>query len=173
MEFKILRTLRADQTTNPINSFGDGIIKIVDDQNPKAFIEKLNHSVKTNETGSSTAWATELSRLSMIETLKPSLRSWTRVWEPMKLAPPITRIVFSKKVIFNSKYKEQVVQIICSNLIYPTHTSNSKKQDVIPFPKYPNPSPKLYYWREGKISMERMWEKTRENTINSLQSSTR
>ena len=53
MEFKILRTLRADQITNPINSFGDGIIKIVDDRNPKAFIEKLNRSVRANETGSS------------------------------------------------------------------------------------------------------------------------
>ena len=52
MEFKILRTLRAEQITNPINSFGDGIIKIVDDRNPKAFIEKLNHSVRANETGS-------------------------------------------------------------------------------------------------------------------------
>ena len=52
MEFNILRTLRAEQITNPVNSFGDGIIKIVDDRNPKAFIEKLNHSVRANETGS-------------------------------------------------------------------------------------------------------------------------
>ena len=52
MKFKILRTLRAEQITNPINSYGDGIIKIVDDRNPKAFIEKLNHSVRANETGS-------------------------------------------------------------------------------------------------------------------------
>ena len=42
VEFKILRPLRAKQITNPINSFGDGIIKIVNDRNPKAFIEKLN-----------------------------------------------------------------------------------------------------------------------------------
>ena len=52
MEFKILRTLRAKQITDPINSFGDGMIKIVNDWNPKAFIEKLNHSVRANEIGS-------------------------------------------------------------------------------------------------------------------------
>ena len=47
-----MRMLRAEQITNPINSFGDGIIKIVDDRNPKAFIEKLSHSVRANETNS-------------------------------------------------------------------------------------------------------------------------
>ena len=52
VELKILRTLKAKQITNLINSFGNRIIKIADDRNPKAFIEKLNHSVRANETGS-------------------------------------------------------------------------------------------------------------------------
>ena len=44
---------------------------------------------------------------------------------------------------------------------------------VIPFPKYPNPNPKLYYWRGREISMERMREKKQERIPkNSLQSST-
>ena len=52
MVLKILRTLKAKQITNLINSFGNRIIKIADDRNPKAFIEKLNHSVRANETRS-------------------------------------------------------------------------------------------------------------------------
>lgn len=59
----------------------------------------LESSGPANSLTLSTASTTELSRLSMIETLKPSLRSWSTVWVPMNPAPPVTRIFFSDEPI--------------------------------------------------------------------------
>lgn len=50
MKLKFLRKFRADQFPNPINSFNDGIIKIVDNRNPKPLFKKLNYGVAANET---------------------------------------------------------------------------------------------------------------------------
>lgn len=47
----------------------------------------------------SIASRTELSRLSIIQTVNPSLSSCTTVWVPMNPAPPVTRIVRSYNAI--------------------------------------------------------------------------
>lgn len=49
MEFKLGREIRTNKLTNPMNSFKDRVIKIVDDGNLEALIQKLNNSVRPNE----------------------------------------------------------------------------------------------------------------------------
>lgn len=49
IKLKILRKLRADQFPNPIDSFKNRIIKIVENGHPKPFFKKLNNSVSADE----------------------------------------------------------------------------------------------------------------------------
>lgn len=49
MKLEFLGKFRADQFPDPIDSFSDGIIKIVDNRNPKSLFKELNDSVAADE----------------------------------------------------------------------------------------------------------------------------
>lgn len=50
IEFKLGREIRTNKLSNPMNSFNDRVIKIINDRNLKTLIQKLNNSVCPNET---------------------------------------------------------------------------------------------------------------------------
>ena len=71
---------------------------------------KILRKLRTHQFLNTNASLTQLTWLSMIETLKPSFRSCTTVWVPKHPAPPLTRIVCPTIAFNKTWYKNKIPQ---------------------------------------------------------------
>lgn len=84
IEFKLGREIRTNKLTNPMNSFKDRVIKIVDDGNLEALIQKLNNSVRPNEPSTTSHQNALLHRRTHCSKPKPTLAKKNDSFEQIK-----------------------------------------------------------------------------------------